>query len=104
MTRILLFLTLILITISSFAQKTKVRGSIIDTKTKENIPFVNLIFVGTSTGTVSDFEGIFFLETDEKVDSLFISCLGYKNKTISINANGFNDLIIELEPQDNILD
>ena len=104
MTRILLFLTLILITISSFAQKTKVRGRIIDTKTKENIPFVNLIFVGTSTGTVSDFEGIFFLETDEKVDSLFISCLGYKNKTISINANGFNDLIIELEPQDNILD
>ena len=43
MTRILLFLTLILITISSFAQKTKVRGSIIDTKTKENIPLLQIL-------------------------------------------------------------
>jgi len=103
MTRIFIFLTLILATFGSFAQKTKVRGSIIDSKTKEKIPFVNLLFEGTSIGTVSDFEGVFFLETDEKAESLLISCLGYENKTISVSYNSYNELTIEMEPQDNVL-
>ena len=104
MKKYILLLITILLTINAFSQTTKVRGIIIDSQTKESIPFVNIIFKGTSVGNVSDFEGVFFLETTENVDSLFISCLGYQEKMVIIEHNAFQELAIELEPKDNFLD
>ncbi len=104
MKKLYLILLAILLTINLFAQKTKVRGSIINSQTKEAVPFVNLLFVGTLTGTVSSFEGTFFLETNEKVDSMLISCVGFHTQVIKIERFAFQELSIELKPQDNILD
>jgi len=40
-----------------FGQVTKIRGNIIDASTKEALPFVNIAFKNTTTGTISDFSG-----------------------------------------------
>jgi hypothetical protein len=66
------------------AQTTRISGYIKDAETKEAIPFANIIFQGTAIGTTSDFDGKFFLETVKKVDSLKISFIGYKVKTIPV--------------------
>ena len=49
--------------ISSHAQKTLVRGQVIDQSTKQTIPFVPVYFLGTKTGTTADVDGKFLLET-----------------------------------------
>jgi len=68
---IFLFLFLFLLQINfSFSQQTKVRGKVIDSKTKEILPFVNISFIGTNIGTISDFNGEYFIETREAGDTI----------------------------------
>ncbi len=80
-----------------FAQVTKIRGTVVDTKTKEAIPFVSITFLGTSSGTITDFEGAFFLEARVKQDTVVISCIGYVNDTITVNRNGYTEINSQLE-------
>ena len=49
--KINVFLIISCLTISSFAQKTKVSGIVIDEVNGEALPFVNLLFKGTKIGT-----------------------------------------------------
>lgn len=91
------FLTLFLFFAhTAWAQPTKVRGQITDAVTKESIPFATIIFNKTSIGTNSDFEGRYFLETRENVDSITVSYIGYKKQTIAINKNGFKTIDVAL--------
>ncbi len=88
----------------SFSQMTKVRGKIIDSSTKEAIPFANIVFKGTSIGTVTGFDGEYFIETREKVDTIVFSFMGYKKVQKAVNKGQFNELNIELLPDANLLD
>ena len=76
--RVLLFL---LLSWSANGQ-TEYAGSIIDAKTGQPIPFVNVGVVGRSIGTVSDVEGTFLLELPPQrlsdTDLIRISSLGYE--------------------------
>ena len=72
---ILLKISLILIIVNcvkykSIAQKTIVKGIITDASTKEPVPFVNISFLGTSVGTISESNGNFYVETNISIDSL----------------------------------
>ena len=58
--QILFFVCLSFASISSaFGQQTKVKGKVIDSKTNEAIPFVNIIVVGTKQGIQTDINGNF---------------------------------------------
>ena len=46
---------------SIFSQTTKVSGKILDAVTREPLPFVNVIFKGTTVGGASDIEGNYTL-------------------------------------------
>jgi len=89
---ILLIISIIFITLSSSAQITKIRGVITDEVTKESIPFVSVTFLGTSSGTITDFEGTFFLEARVQQDTVVISCVGYLNDTITVNKFGYTEI------------
>lgn len=82
-----------------FAQSTKIRGRIIDSKTKQPLPFVNIAFKGTTIGTTSDFDGVYFLETRTPSDSLHISFVGYKEQVFKIQKANFQTLNVELESE-----
>jgi hypothetical protein len=61
------------------AQKlTKIKGTVIDSKTKEPLPFVNVAFKGANVGTTTDFDGKFYLETQWGTETLLASFVGYK--------------------------
>ena len=66
----------------TFAQEMQVQGNIID-ENGEPLIGVSVLVQGTGTGTVSDFDGIFILNTS-KNSTLVISYVGYKDQQIIV--------------------
>lgn len=84
------------------AQQTiRVTGTVIDAVSKTPVPFVNVLFKGTFSGTVTDENGDFAVETKLKSDTIIVSALGFKRQYIRIAGNNGNKLNIELQP-DNV--
>ena len=67
----------ILISFQGFAQL--FNGQVMDEKTKDPIPYVNIGIVGKGVGKVSDSNGNFSIMLDEKYndDTIKISMIGY---------------------------
>lgn len=84
------------------AQKTIVRGKVIDAKTKEALPFVNIIFRDSKVGTSSDINGKFLIETYYPTDSLMASFLGYQTKSKRIKKDIDQTISFELEEGDGV--
>jgi hypothetical protein len=70
-------LLLVLISFSSFAQQTKVRGTVWDAVNSQPIPFVKVQFQNSKIGTLTDTLGRFIIETYYATDSLVFSAVGY---------------------------
>ncbi|WP_317897866.1 DUF5686 and carboxypeptidase-like regulatory domain-containing protein [Aurantibacillus circumpalustris] len=60
------------------SQSTIVRGTIMDAKTKEAIPFATVFFDESNFGTTTDSVGHFVLETDKYYTKLKVLMIGYK--------------------------
>ncbi len=75
-----------------------VKGIVIDSKTKEPIPFASIIIKGTKKGTPTDINGKFELSLPDslitKIFYLEVSSIGYEKIEIQINKN---DLPINIE-------
>lgn len=107
MNHIRYIITLLLLTVSltiCFAQPTKVRGKVTDATTKEPMPFVTVVFKGTTEGASTDFEGNYFLETRQQVDSIEVSYIGYEMQTLPINKHAFKTVNIALKEDVAMLD
>jgi hypothetical protein len=79
-----LFFLALIFAPSLFAQKTVTRGSVTDSETNEPVPFVNIVFQQSTVGTISDFHGLYFLETFYPGDTLIASCMGYQTAKVKI--------------------
>ncbi|MDZ7896682.1 MAG: carboxypeptidase-like regulatory domain-containing protein [Arcicella sp.] len=83
--RIILYgLLLLSISIDSIAQKC---GIIVDDNNRVGIAYSTISVLKKPNGTISDEQGRFCFELPNKLnlsDSIFISALGYENKTISV--------------------
>tara|TARA_R110000765_G_scaffold95435_9_gene179622 strand:+ start:1074 stop:3722 length:2649 start_codon:yes stop_codon:yes gene_type:complete len=83
---------------SVFAQD-QVRGVVIDSDTKETLPFVNIGIVNKGVGTVSNFDGKFYLEIDKtnfsNYDILQFSSVGYKTVQFKISEVNFNNALFQ---------
>lgn len=94
----------LLFSLSLSAQKiTAVRGQVIDAKTKETMPYVNVQFDGTSLGVTSDIEGNFYIETKIPVSKLKVTYVGYQTQTLKIKQGESNTLTIKMEEASNEL-
>ncbi len=62
------------------SQETIVKGKITDANSGDPIPYVNVIFQGTSIGITSDFDGNYVLKTYSPSDTLVVSYIGYKTR------------------------
>jgi hypothetical protein len=81
-TFILLALYCIFFSLGLSAQKlTKIKGTVLDSKTKEPLPFVNVSFKGANIGTTTDFDGKFYLETQWGTSTLLASFVGYNTSS-----------------------
>ncbi|MCA0154161.1 DUF5686 and carboxypeptidase-like regulatory domain-containing protein [Winogradskyella vincentii] len=81
-----------LLTISSICAyaQTKVSGYVFD-EYNEPIAYANILFKGSTEGTTTNENGRFYLESDEKWDTLIVSFIGYELLEIpltkSVNFN-----------------
>jgi hypothetical protein len=82
----------------AIAQSTRVFGKVIDAQTKETLPFVNILFKGTTIGTTTDIDGKYLIETNQRVDSIMVSYLGYKTVVKPVIKYKAQQINFELEP------
>lgn len=74
---------LILLSILPLFSQTKVSGHVFD-EFNDPIPFANVIFKGSTEGTITNENGKFYLESGETWDSLTVSFLGYETLDIEL--------------------
>ena len=82
------------------AQK-DIKGIVIDRKTKQALPFVNIVYYSTTKlGTTTDLDGRFQIHSNSNITSLEISFMGYKTQSIQVsNLENLNSINIELETE-----
>ncbi|PHS52056.1 MAG: hypothetical protein COB01_08465 [Lutibacter sp.] len=80
---------LFLLTFSVGFSQVKISGVVKDEQ-NQTVPFANIVFVGSTTGTVSDENGKFYLESDNTYTKIEVSFLGFESRIIVIKSRDFN--------------
>ena len=91
--KLLSFLFLLIFSVG-FSQ-VKISGVVKDEQ-NQTVPFTNIVFVGSTTGTVSDENGKFYLQSDKTYTKIEVSFIGFENKIVTVKSRDFN-LIITLK-------
>ena len=79
-------------------QNTIIRGVVTDSITGEGLPYVSLIFKGTTIGIATDGDGNFSFSALTDVKNLEVSYLGYDTKEVKVIPGKTNNLKIKLAP------
>jgi hypothetical protein len=82
---------------TTYAQNTVVGGTVVDAKTKEAVPFANVVFKGTRIGAIADINGVYLLTSSQASDSVIVTYLGYRPQTIKIKKNTTQEINFELQ-------
>lgn len=102
MKRFLSLLVLLAVSvIPLWAQQVTIKGTVLDAETDETLPGVNIIITGTTSGTVTDFNGNFTLQA-QLTDKLSLSSIGYETQLMEIA--GRSVLNIKLQPSSESLE
>ena len=88
----LMVFALLLITLVK-AQET-VTGTVTDAD-GTSIPYVNILLLGTTTGTTTDENGVYTLTVPNLIGTLEFSVLGYRTKKVPINNTTALNVILE---------
>ncbi len=103
----LLFTLLVIFTgLMAYAQNT-IKGTVIDAETNEPLIGASILISGTQSGTVTDFDGTFTLETDQPEGVLVISYTGFESQRVpfvgvaeignilmEVNAFGLSEVVV----------
>ena len=65
--------------------QTKV-GGIVSDESGQPVAFANVLFQGSTEGTITNDNGRFYLESDNTYNVLVVSFIGYENKEISLTS------------------
>ncbi|MBB4077917.1 iron complex outermembrane receptor protein [Lewinella aquimaris] len=87
-----LFLLFALLSSATAFAQTSVSGTITDAESGDPLIGASILVTGTSTGTVTDFDGAFTLNVPEGAESLTISYTGYATQTVPFTGQTTLDL------------
>ncbi len=79
-------LLLFCLSFSAFAQTINVKGVVKDAATGDVLPGVSILIKGTTTGTETDFDGVFTIRA-QKGQTLVFNYLGYQQKEVVVNES-----------------
>jgi hypothetical protein len=99
------FLTFLLVFIghASFAQTTEVKGTVIDAKTKETLPFVSVTVPGTKLGTTTDVDGNFSVKLNGNIQRIILTYVGYISQSKAITPGVPQTVKVLLKADANVL-
>ena len=81
----IIFVMLIIAAVTANAQIFSVKGTVMDSVTKQKLAFVNIIINDDVTlGTSTDIDGTFSIQSKKAIETLTFSYVGYKKKQISV--------------------
>ena len=95
-----LLVLLLLMPGHSFAQNLRVTGRVLDEQ-GEGVIGAGVVIQGTTTGTITDFDGNFVLPSVPRGTTLEISCVGYATQVVQVTEP---TMTITLEPDTRALD
>ncbi|WP_421869570.1 TonB-dependent receptor [Marinoscillum sp.] len=81
-----LFAVMSLTSLVTFAQS-KVTGTVIDAETGEGLPGASVFIKGTTTGTITDYNGEFSLSVEGQTATVVISFVGFQTEEKTINLS-----------------
>lgn len=99
-----MFLMLVAFSQHGLSQKTMVYGRVIESGSSGPVSFATIHFDGTQTGTYTDDLGNYYLETEEAVQHIVVSAIGYRDTTIQIRPGLKQSIRIELSLANYVLD
>ncbi|MDP5120731.1 MAG: TonB-dependent receptor [Spirosomaceae bacterium] len=106
----IVYTTLFLLTVtllSAYAQNGFIRGTVIDDKIGETLPFSTISLKGTSKVTTSDLDGAYSLEVQPGTYSLIVSFVGYQPlevQDVVVTAGKVNELNLRLKEDTEMLE
>jgi hypothetical protein len=85
----------------AFGQETVITGKVTDASSGDPIPFVNVVFQGTSVGMTTDFDGNFSIRSLAilQSDSVVASYIGYKSKAKKIKRGAVQVINFQLQEE-----
>ena len=83
------------ITSTVFAQ-TKVSGVVVD-KSNRPVSFANIVFKNSNEGVVSNEDGVFYLESPKKYQTIVITSVGFSDREIELEKSIHYNLKIQLK-------
>ncbi len=97
--KVILFLLAISIWSTGYAQVKTVTGKITDSSDGEPLPGVTIVVKGTTTGTITNFDGDYSINVEEG-QTLAFSYIGYTTQEIVVGASGTIDVQLVASTQD----
>lgn len=88
---------LLAFSITATAQPVTVRGKIIEAGTNEPLPGVNVVVKGTTTGTITDFNGNYTLTVPSASSTLVFSFIGFTSQEMVVGNR--SEINISLQPE-----
>lgn len=90
-----IYLILVLLSSASYAQKTPMKGRVLETHSGEPIPFTNIGVQGTHFGVATDENGYFSIDVPNAYlqKTLAVSAIGYRNKTFVVREVAGKDIV-----------
>ena len=95
-----LLVLLLLMPVHSSAQNLRVEGKVLD-EHGEGMIGAGVVIQGTTTGTITDYDGNFVLSSVRRGATLEISCIGYKTQTVQVDGQ---NITVQMEIDANALE
>ncbi len=92
--RFILLMFLAGIAVNAFAQTIAISGKVVDAH-GEPIPGANIIIKGTTTGTATDFDGVYHINVPDPEAVLVFSFVGYATKEMTVGSQTMMNMILE---------
>ena len=84
-----------LVSVPAALAQTRVGGIVID-QDQEPVAFANVVFKGSTEGTITNENGRFYLESETRYDTLVISFVGYERRELPLASSTQLDMQVEL--------
>jgi hypothetical protein len=94
-------LYLIFFFVTGLNAQVKVSGFVVD-EFYEPVPFSNIIFKGSTEGTISDENGKFYLESEKNHTELEISFVGFETQTVALSIGSNKLRVVMKEGRDQL--
>ncbi|MGL5272191.1 MAG: carboxypeptidase-like regulatory domain-containing protein, partial [Phocaeicola sp.] len=99
-----IFMLVVLLTTAVIAQAAAIRGIVTDKSNQEPLIGATVQVNGTTTGTITDFDGQFEIAgLRNGTYTLIVQYVSYITKSVEVTVNGIADVTIELDPDNQTL-